>query len=69
MQLSGCYEDSELGEKRRSQGADIEENVQVSSRNRLSYFFKKLLENAAATNPSPIHTAQVLITSVMTGRA
>jgi hypothetical protein len=42
MQLSGCYEDSELGEKIRSQGADIEENVQVSSGNRLSYFFKKL---------------------------
>jgi hypothetical protein len=42
MQLSGCYEDSELGEKISSQGADIDGNIQVSSGNRLSYFLKKL---------------------------
>jgi hypothetical protein len=33
MQLSGCYEDSEFGEKRRSQDADVEETVEVSSQN------------------------------------
>jgi hypothetical protein len=42
MQLSGCYEDSELGAKKSIPGAGIDENVQVSSGNRVSYFLNKL---------------------------